>query len=306
MTEQDQLPFASVKPRQSKMVWVWIIPILALLVCLVVIWVDVMNTGPTIKIEFQNGQNLQVRAPIKYRGVRIGSVKAVDLNDDLSKVVVTVVLQRTARRLAVKGSVFWIVHPEVGLGGVSGLDTVLGQQYISVQPGTGQQQSHFVGLLESPAEMGDEHAVNIIIEANEGGSLRAGSPVEYRHMTIGSISSVQLSPTGQKVQIKCAIKGRYAHLVRVNSKFWNTSGIGVDLSLFGATVKTESLSSLLVGGIGMATPTDAGVEAQSGARFDLAESLKESWLEWSPNLKPSIKQPEDTEGDRPTKPLPNF
>jgi paraquat-inducible protein B len=305
MTEQDQLPFASIKPRRSKMAWVWIIPTLALLVCIFVIWIDVMNAGPTITVEFQNGKNLQVRAPVKYRGVRIGTVKAVDLNDDLSKAIVTVVLQKTARRLAVKGSVFWIVYPEVGLGGFSGLDTVLGQQYISVQPGNGQQQSHFVGLLESPAEADDENAIKIIIEANEGGSLKAGSPVEYRHMTIGSISSVQLSPTGQKVQIKCAIKGRYAHLVRVNSKFWNTSGIGVDLSLFGATVKTESLSSLLVGGIGMATPTDAGVQAQNGTRFDLAESLKESWLEWSPNLQPPIKRPADTQVDRPKKPLPN-
>ncbi len=302
-TSMHQLPTAKKENRRSKWSWAWIIPVVALVICIYVVWVYVIDIGPTITIEFQNGQNLQTKAPVKYRGVKVGTVQAIELNEDMSRVLVTVMLRKTARKLAVKGSSFWIVHAEVGLSGFSGLDTVLGQQYISVKPGDGQPQSKFVGLIEPPAEADDENALKIIIEANEGGSLKAGSPIEYRHMTIGAISSVRLSTTGQKVQIECAIKGKYAHLVRGNSKFWNTSGIGVDLSLFGATVKTESLSSLLAGGIGMVTPNNPGAPAQEGARFELSKELDESWLKWSPNLKIPDKVPA-AQSDQIPKPLP--
>lgn len=303
-TDHDKLPRATVEQKRSVWYWAWIIPAIALLICIYVIWVYVIDIGTTITVEFLNGHSLKTKAPVKYRGVQVGTVKSVELNKDMSNVIVTVLLDKSADKLAVKGSSFWIVHAEVGLGGFSGLDTVLGEQYLSVTPGSGPFQSHFVGLVEPPAEPDDETALTIIIEGKEGGSLKSGSPIEYRHMRIGAISSVKLSATGQKVEIECAIRGRYAHLVRGNSKFWNTSGIGVDLSLFGAKVKTESLSSLLTGGIGMVTPNTPGPQVQDGARFELSDSLDKSWLKWSPNLELSKDQPATDHGDQPPKPLP--
>jgi paraquat-inducible protein B len=45
--------------------------------------------------------------------------------------------------------------------------------------------------------------------------------------------------------------------VRENPVFWNASGVGVHFGLFsGAEIHTESLKSILAGGIAFATPDD--------------------------------------------------
>src|SRR5690606_18311818 len=46
----------------------------------------------------------------------------------------------------------------------------------------------------------------------------------------------------------------YASLVRKHTRFWNASGISVDASLSGVKVRSESLASLVSGGIAFATP----------------------------------------------------
>jgi paraquat-inducible protein B len=53
------------------------------------------------------------------------------------------------------------------------------------------------------------------------------------------------------------IKQRYAKLVRRGSKFWNVSGVDVNVGLFrGVDFNMESLRSLVFGGVSFATPND--------------------------------------------------
>jgi hypothetical protein len=73
-------------------------------------------------------------------------------------------------------------------------------------------------------------------------------------------------------------------LVRQNTKFWNVSGIGVDLYLFGVKAKTESLTSLIKGGIAFATPLNdkMGNEVENGMVFRLYDQPEKEWLAWAP------------------------
>ena len=83
------------------------------------------------------------------------------------------------------------------------------------------------------------------------------------------------------------IKEKYAQLVKQKSRFWNSSGFGVDFSLFkGASFKAESIESVLEGGISFATPNNSkmGKQAVDGDIFELNDKLRDEWLDWRPEI----------------------
>lgn len=280
------LPEANLTRRGWNLSIVWIVPLAAAIVASYLVYGRLQEFGPKITIRFKDGSGVKVgQTTINYRGVQIGQVTAVELSQDHQAVLVKARLQRSAASLAKKGSMFWIVRPEVGLDNVTGLGTVITGPEIDVLPGSGKEQSEFVGLEKAPAAA-QENGLTIILSTGQLGSLRPGSPVFYRGIEVGNIRDCQLSPNAAKVQIKVFINQRYARLVRNSSKFWSVSGVDVNLSFFkGLQINMESLRSLAVGGLAFATPDDAKDEpAKEGMIFPLFEKPSKEWLEWAPKI----------------------
>jgi paraquat-inducible protein B len=275
-----------VKRRRSISV-VWVVPILAALIAGYLVYERVQQSGPRITIRFKEGLGLKPgQSAIKYRGVTVGEVRALVLSRDLQTVEVKVRLDKGASALAKEGSVFWIVRPEVGLGNITGLGTIISGPYIEALPGNGPARDTFEGSANSPAAL-QEKGLKITLIAAERGSLRPGSPVYYRGIEVGAVQNHRLSDDARRVEVDVFIHQRYAPLVRADSKFWNVSGVNVDVGLFrGAQVNIESLKSLVSGGLSFATPDGAklGEAARDGAIFPLYGEPKKEWLEWSPSI----------------------
>jgi len=75
--------------------------------------------------------------------------------------------------------------------------------------------------------------------------------------------------------------------VHTGTRFWETSGFGVDFSLFkGASLRTDSLESLLEGGVAFATPDGErmGQRARPGQTFALFKEPQEEWFDWAPKI----------------------
>lgn len=282
----DELPKAKVKRSRWRFPVVWVVPAIAVIVAGYLAYGRLEQLGPKITIRFKDGNGLKTgQTPIKYRGVQIGEVTAVELSPDQQGVVVRARLQRSAASVAKEGAVFWIVRPEVGIGNITGLDTVITGPEVDVLPGTGKEQSEFVGLENAPVAL-EERGLKIILITPRLGSLRPGSPVYYRGVEVGTIQQCDLSPNAATVAIQVLIKQRYARLVRTGSKFWNVSGVDVSLSLFrGLEVNMESLRSLAAGGIAFATPADPTEQlVKDGMSFPLYNKAAKEWLEWAPNI----------------------
>jgi paraquat-inducible protein B len=65
----------------------------------------------------------------------------------------------------------------------------------------------------------------------------------------------RLGNPADHVVILLTINNHYASLITPDTRFWNASGIDVDIGLFsGAKIHAESMESLLAGGIAFATP----------------------------------------------------
>jgi len=251
----EDLPEAAIAPR-SRVSLVWLIPIVALLIGGWLAYKAYSERGPTIHIEFKTAAGLQAgKTKVKFKEVEVGGVKSIQVHSDLQGVVVTAELVAGAEVYLREKTRFWVARPRVTASRVSGLDTLLSGAYITFDPVTeGEGASKFVGLEEPPLFTTSEPGKKFILRSKTLGSLNTGSPVYYRHIQVGQIVGYELDEAGDAVSIELFIAEPNDRLVLTNTRFWNASGVDVKLSTEGISVDTQSLLSVLAGGVAFDTP----------------------------------------------------
>lgn len=264
--------------------FIWMIPVAAIGLCLYFITRDVIFKGPTIIIYFQNADGLeQENSPIKYRGANIGQIKEMKLTKDKQFVAVTAKLDYTARDFARQGTEFWMVQPEVKVGAIKELRTIVSGNYITLEPGHGAPTNEFVALNEPPVE--PVKAVDFTLLTDDLGSLQKQTTIMYRGIQVGEVLDFKLADDSRHVIVHARIREEYAPLLRVNSKFWNAGGINFHFGLLsGAEISAESAQTVVAGGIAFATPPDYGEMATNGATFVLADKEDDAWKSWNPSI----------------------
>lgn len=257
------LPVAVVEPpRRFRIPLVWVIPLVAALIGLFLAARTYYEQGPTITIAFRTGVGLEPgKTRIKYKDVDVGQLSSVALADDGSHVVATARLAREAARLLVDDTRFWVVSARVSGSSVSGLDTLLSGAYIGMDVGkSNDARRHFTGLDEAPVVSFDVPGRYFSLEAPTLGSLDVGTPVYYRRIPVGQVTGFRLDKTGKHVDLRIFVKAPYDRFVTADTRFWNASGVDVKLGADGVQVNTESLTSIVAGGLSFLTPESADSE----------------------------------------------
>ncbi|MGE4497718.1 MAG: MlaD family protein [Deferribacterales bacterium] len=188
-----------------------------------------------------------------------------------------------------ESALFWTENFRISPEGIENPDSVILGTKIAMKSGKGKALSEFTALAEAPSPFEGKEGLRIRLISPARHSLEKGSPVYYRQIETGGVEKISLSEDGRSVEISVFIDEKYRHLVRENSVFWNSGGVGTKINLFGVKVRTESVKTLLMGGISFATPDDADNQAKEGDSFSLHSDPKQSWLGWAPDL--SIKRP---------------
>jgi paraquat-inducible protein B len=246
---------------------VWIVPLVALVIGIVLVVRSVTQRGPEIVVEFRSAEGLEAgRTEVRYKEVVVGQVRRVRLSPDLAKVLVTIALDKSVARLAVQDTRFWVVRPRIGTGGVSGLATLLSGAYIGLDAGVSQEsREEFTGLDQPPLVLRGEPGRSFVLRADDIGSLDVGSPVYHRRIRVGRVVGYTLQADGKSVQVQVFIEAPHERLVTTQSRFWNASGVDLSLSASGLTLNTQSIASVLAGGLAFATPEDAPADAAAAA-----------------------------------------
>jgi paraquat-inducible protein B len=273
------------KIEKDFMTWfIWALPVAAALLCGWFILRDFVFAGPTITIYFQDAEGLQPQnSMLKYRGVDIGQIVSLTLADQAGHVAVRAKLHYSAADLARQGSAFWIVRPELKLGAISGLRTIVSGNYITVQPGEGARTNVFTGLEEAPIQQ--IPSINITLLATDLGALQNQSQIFYRGIPVGEVMDFRLGEDARYVVVHARIHQEYAPLVRADSQFWNAGGINAHLGLFsGLDITAESAQTLISGGIAFATPETYGPAATNGTVFMLNDKEDKAWADWNPAI----------------------
>jgi paraquat-inducible protein B len=230
---------------------VWILPAVVVLAGAFVVIHEKLAQGTSVEIRFLNAEGLEAnKTKIRYKEVDIGEVKAIRVAEDRKQVIVTADIQRNAKAYLVSDTRFWVVRPRVSGAGVSGLGTLVSGAYISVDVGNSQtRREDFVGLEVPPIVTSDRPGREFILHAEDLGSLDIGSEVFYRHISAGQVVAYTLDPGGAAVTIKVFIYGPFDNYVTGATRFWQASGIDMSLNADGVRLRTESLTSILEGGV---------------------------------------------------------
>ncbi len=267
-TDPTDFPQAVAVPKKRmRLSVVWIIPLVAAAVALGIAVQSYLSKGPTITIIFKAAEGLEAgKTFVKYKDINIGQVSAVRLSDDYSKIEVTAKIDKHAEGLIVEDSKFWVVQPRVTLSGISGIGTLLSGNYIGIDPGKSKEKKlKFIGLDVPPVITVDQPGREFVLRADDLGSVGLGSPLYYRRLNVGQVIAYDLGKDGKSFEIKVFVYAPYDRFVLPDTRFWQAGGIDFSVGADGLRVRTQSVLSVLVGGIAFETPPDAAASEPAAA-----------------------------------------
>lgn len=269
--------------RKEKISWspVWLIPLIALLIAAWLGFRAWEASGAMVTIEFPEASGIREgKTEVRYKDVRVGLVKDIQLKDDLQKVLVQVEIAPDMSDHLSGNSRFWVVEPRVTLSGVSGLNTLVSGVYIAMDPGApGKAKRHYVGLESAPSIGSSDEGTSFRLNAAGLKSLNIGAPVYYRQVKVGEVTSYRLDASNDRVEVRIFVTAPYDKLVKTSSQFWNVSGLGVELDAQGFRASMPSLASLVAGGVAFHTVGQQSAEPASADQlFKLYDSEREMRL----------------------------
>lgn len=268
-----------------------LLPITAILFTSKYLFDSYEKQNRTIEILFDDASGISnQRTNLIYKGVAIGTVKDVSLSKDHQKAIVKILVSESARELLVEHSKFVLIKPKVSWQGIAGLDTLVSGSYIELIPNkNGKDLARiFQGNTNVETDTPTSYVTfKLITEHSE--SVSTGDALYHRGMRVGQVLRMSLNREGNRILIDVGVEPKYSFLVRQNTVFWKKQGIQADLSLFGSSVRVNSLETIMHGGIEFATPSKAGPKANLSQTFALETNEPKDFFkkqsDWSPNLR---------------------
>ncbi|MDQ0010093.1 paraquat-inducible protein B [Luteibacter jiangsuensis] len=259
----EDLPQPVVRRSKLGFSLIWLVPIVAALVGISLLVNHYTSAGPRITVTFLTAEGIEAgKTQVKYKNVVIGKVTTMRLSRDRTHITVMLDLDKDAKAFATKGTRYWVVRPRIGASGVSGIDTLLSGAFIGADAGdSDEEQSDFTGLEIPPAVTHGAPGRRFVLHSSDLGSLDIGSPVYYRRIQVGRIVSYELDKDGKGVSLQLFIDGPNDRFVGKDTRFWNASGVDVSLGADGLKMNTQSLATVIAGGVAFQDPPGPHDEA---------------------------------------------
>jgi len=246
----EQLPKIEESTKFNFFTSIWIVPFIALIIAGWLAYQYYSELGPEIKILFPSNEGLKAgQSQIKYKDVPVGTVTKITLQENGDGVVVIARMEKVAEPYLNKDTKFWIVKPELGISGVSGLDTLISGNYIGITGKKGGKfQKDFVGL--DHAFRSEKNGDYYILRSQRGDSaVKQGTPVYLKNIRVGRVEYVMLGLNDIFVDIIVFIDKAYTPYVHTDSKFWVRSTLDAELVNGALDVTLAPISDLLQGAI---------------------------------------------------------
>ncbi|MEZ8151538.1 MlaD family protein [Vibrio splendidus] len=217
-----------------------------------------------IRLTSNNSFGLDVGTQLLYKGIAVGSIIQVGLVDgvgtgsDKHEVFMDALIDNEYAHLIKSHNRFFVTGSATAELTESGLSVTVppAKQLLTgsisfVSEGKPEARTDYQ-LFQSKslaeiAKFNQSGSKTLSLFASELPSISKGSPLLYRNLQVGSISDFQLADGG--VRIKVTIENRYTHLLNKHTVFWNRSGVEIDASLSGISIKAAPVKTLIQGGI---------------------------------------------------------
>jgi paraquat-inducible protein B len=262
---------------------IWFVPFIALLIGAWMVYYQWSNQGPLITIAFNSAEGMEIgKTKIKSFNVDIGEVKNIVLNESADGVVVTVRMAKNAEKLLNKNSDFWLVSPQISHTGISGLSTLISGVYIEFSPASVYEDDvnelafEFIALNDPPVTPPGTPGLHLTLNSNDQFAYSKGDPIIYKGLTVGQFEHIYFNFDERIVYYNAFIKAPYHQLVTTNTKFWDVSGLRMDLTADGLSIQTGNIETMLTNGVTFDVPKgmENGEEITERTDFDIYANYK--------------------------------
>ncbi|MGO9606252.1 MAG: intermembrane transport protein PqiB [Candidatus Binataceae bacterium] len=274
-------PARAVPRKHARISLVWIIPILAAVVGVWVAVTRIRSEGPQITIIFSSAEGLEAgKTKIHYKGVDVGTITAIRLSEDHQRVVATAQMAPKTEDFLVQDTELWVVRPRISGANITGLGTLISGAYVGMRIGKStEDKREFIALDTPPVVSGDVAGRFYALKTGDLGSLDTGTPIFFRRLQVGEVASYQLDKDGRYFTIEIFVHAPYDQYVTPNTRFWQASGVDMQISANGLKVETQSVLSILIGGVAFETPASGPVlpPADPNTLFTLFNTRDEAY-----------------------------
>ena len=274
-----QTPDATIKQIKTVST-IWFIPLIAVFIGCWMIYYQWSNAGSEITIHFSTAEGMEAgKTRIKSRNVDIGEVSQIELNKNGNGVIVTAKIKKSAEHFLVSDSMFWVVSPQISHAGISGLSTLISGVYIEIAPGKSENERYLFDALNSPpVTPAGTPGLHITLNSNDQFAYKKGDPIIYKGLTVGQFEDIYFNFEERIVYYNAFVKSPYHQLITSNTKFWDVSGLQLDLNSDGITVKTGNFETMLTNGVTFGIPKGMGIGEKIGERsyYDIYASYEEA------------------------------
>ena len=257
---------------------IWFVPFIAILIGAWMVYYQWKNEGPLITIAFESAEGMETgKTKIKSRNVDIGEITNIVLNTNGDGVIVTARIVNSAEKLLRVDSEFWLVSPRISHTGISGLSTLISGVYIEISPGVEQQKElEFVALKDPPVTPVGTPGLHLTLNSSDQFAYSKGDPIIYKGLTVGQFEDIYFNFEHRIVYYNAFIRAPYHQLVTANTKFWDVSGLRIDLKADGLSVHTGNLETMLTNGVTFDVPLgmEKGEEITERSEFDIYPNYK--------------------------------
>ena len=237
------------RPRISP---IWGVPLFALVGTLGLAWQSYENRDVPITVAFEDATGIEAgKTTVRFRDVEVGTVSDMTLSDDLSQVLVTVGIHKDMARFLDADTRFWLTTAQVDSSGLTGLNTLFSGAFISVDwDANRENQSQNSRLWQKHQPFARAPKGSLLLSLQRQ-ALQFRSALRYstRAFKVGKVEAVEYDAQSDKVLITAFITDTYKPLLNTGTRFWNASGIQLDLGQDGIALQVDSLASLLQGGV---------------------------------------------------------
>ena len=251
----------AVPKKRTRFSLVWVIPIVAAIVGAWVAVTRYLGQGPEITIVFKSAEGLEAgKTKIHYNGVDVGTVTAIRLSDDHRHAIATAQMAPKTEEFLVDDTKFWVVRPRISGANISGLGTLISGAYIGMEIGQSKsEKSNFVALDAPPVVSGEMPGRFFILKTLDLGSIDTGTPIYFRRLQVGQVASYELDKDGKYLTVKVFVRAPYDQYVNPNTRFWHASGFDLSLTANGLKMQTQSVLSILIGGVAFETSSSSAL-----------------------------------------------
>lgn len=230
---------------------------------------DIAKERIAFTLKIASAKGLSNKTRLMLRGEKIGSVHQIKRDQD--GVTLQVGILPDFAHVLHEDSQFWLVKPNISLAGLSDTEAIFGGAYIGLNVGKGKPDNLFWVAQQAPAKLPSSEGLQLILNSAHGNLVTAGNAVSYRGIVVGQVDNASLAKSGEQVTMHITLDEKYRHLITQYTRFYNASGVNISGVLGNFKVNTETVDSILKGGVSFYNPQDVsgGLSVSENEHYSL-------------------------------------